>query len=167
MFRIRAEAEKGHKDRLLPMAPEFAEFLQATPENEHDGFTFNPLSVRPGNGRLLLDAVSRIISDIGKAANVKVAESKRGKVKYAIAHDLRRAFGFRWSQRVMPAVLQQMMRHESIQTTMEFYVGRNSEAAAEAIWSALANIPANTSPKPAEPHQEEKPQTLSDSRLME
>ena len=28
-FRVRAEAEKGYKDRTLPMAPEFAEMLQS------------------------------------------------------------------------------------------------------------------------------------------
>lgn len=148
MFRIKAEAEKGHKDRLLPMAPEFSEFLRTVPEDERAGFVFDPMTTRSGNGRLTFATVSEAICEMGKVAKVKVAENKKGRVKYASAHDLRRAFGFRWSQRVMPAVLQQMMRHESIQTTMEFYVGKNSEAAAEAIWSALANTLANTSQKP-------------------
>ena len=31
MLRIPAESEKGGKDRLLPMAPEFADFLQRSP----------------------------------------------------------------------------------------------------------------------------------------
>ena len=65
---------------------------------------------------------------------------ERGKVKYASAHDLRRSFGFRWAMRVMPPVLMQMMRHESIQTTQQFYVGRNAEMAAEAIWDTGSNV---------------------------
>jgi hypothetical protein len=39
------------------------------------------------------------------------------------------------------------MRHSSITTTTEFYVGRNAEATAEACWDALANTSANTAPE--------------------
>jgi integrase len=42
--------------------------------------------------------------------------------RYATAHDLRRAFGTRWSKRVMPATLQKLMQHASIETTMRYYV---------------------------------------------
>ena len=99
----------------------------------------------------------------GLERGMKFAKQQRGRVKYASAHDLRRRFGFRWSQRVMPPVLQQMMRHESIQTTMEFYVGKNSEAAAEAIGSALANTSANTAPDSAATHTEAHPATCEES----
>ena len=44
----------------------------------------------------------------------------------------------------MPPIIQQLMRHESIDTTMRFYVGRNAEAAADALWQAVANVSANT-----------------------
>jgi hypothetical protein len=44
------------------------------------------------------------------------------------------------------------------------YVGRNSEAAAEAIWSALANVLANTSPKPNSVSAETNPATSYESR---
>lgn len=47
--------------------------------------------------------------------------------KYAGAHDLRRAFGTGWSKRVMPAVLKQLMRHRSVETTMKYYVERNAD----------------------------------------
>ncbi len=118
------------------MAPEFAEFLESVPEGQRTGFVFNPLPLSPRNGRLKPERVSRVISKIGKAAGVKVGE-KNGKVKYASAHDLRRAFGFRWAMRVMPPILQQIMRHESIQTTMDFYVGKNAEAAADVLCDAV------------------------------
>lgn len=42
--------------------------------------------------------------------------------------------------RVMPPVLMQMMRHESIPTTQQFYVGRNAEMAAEAIWDTVSDV---------------------------
>ena len=65
-----------------------------------------------------------IVSDIGKAAGVKVSESG-GKVKYASAHDLRRSFGERWASRVMPNVLQELMRHENIQTTLDVRLAKS------------------------------------------
>jgi integrase len=37
-FRIYAEAEKGRQDRLLPMTPDFAEFLLKTPDHQRTGF---------------------------------------------------------------------------------------------------------------------------------
>ena len=40
MLRIPAELEKGHKDRLLPMAFEFAHLLEAVPESERSGLVF-------------------------------------------------------------------------------------------------------------------------------
>jgi len=83
------------------------------------------------------DTISSIIFEFGKKAGVKVAE--RGpKLKYASAHDLRRAFGFRWSARVMPPVLQHLVRHECILTTMTFHIGRNAEVTADAFREAFA-----------------------------
>ena len=142
MFRIQAAAHKSRKDCILPMAPEFAEFLMQTPEDERSGYLFTPRSCRHTGKRLRLDTVSKLISRVGRAAGIKVAEREKNGdvlVKCASAHDLRRAFGFRWSNLVMPAILQQLMRHESISTTMEYYVGRNAEAAADVLWEAVGN----------------------------
>jgi hypothetical protein len=36
----------------------------------------------------------------------------------------------------MPPVLMQLMRHESIETTMRFYVGRSVQATADVVWEA-------------------------------
>ena len=63
-------------------------------------------------------------------------DHRTGKVKYATAHDLRRSFGERWSTRLMPQTLMQLMRHESIDTTMRYYVGRNANTTADAVWEA-------------------------------
>lgn len=66
--------------------------------------------------------VSKIVSKIGKAAGVKVYVNPKDpeNVKYASAHDFRRAFGVRWAARLMPAQLMELMRHESIETTLRF-----------------------------------------------
>ena len=34
----------------------------------------------------------------------------------------------------MPTVLMELMRHESIDTTLRFYVGRNAQATADVLW---------------------------------
>jgi len=132
---IAAEGQKSHKSQTLPIAPEFAAMLEATPQAQRTGFVFNPLS--GGNRRASREVAIRTISDIGEAAGIKTWTNPRTKaVKFATAHDLRRAFGLRWSSRVMPAVLQQMMRHATIQTTLKFYVGRDAQAAADVIHEA-------------------------------
>ncbi len=145
MFRVQPGAEKAGKFRMLPIAPEFAMLLAAVPEDARYGYVFDPQSPE-GLERLSSGWVSKRISLMGELAGVKVAERTgrdaegrpRSKVKYASAHDFRRAFGTRWAQRVMPVVLMELMRHESIQTTMEFYVSRNAAETADVIWRAVA-----------------------------
>ncbi len=123
LFNIPAEHQKNFKDQLLPIAPEFVEFLSETPVTDRTGFVFNPPSIS-GRKRIGRQGAIKVISDIGKAAGVKVHEDANSrKVKYASAHDLRRAFGERWAPRVMPTTLQLMMRHESIETTLRFLRG--------------------------------------------
>jgi integrase len=61
---------------------------------------------------------------------------KTARKKYASAHAFRRAFGDRWARRVMPPVLMQLMRHESIDTTMRYYVGRSFQATVDVDWEA-------------------------------
>ncbi len=82
----------------------------------------------------------KLISKIGKRALVVVAGDLRNpdNVKYASAHDLRRAFGERWAALVEVHVLRELMRHESLETTMRYYVGRNAARTAEAYHAAWA-----------------------------
>ena len=134
MFVIPGDKQKSGDDELLPIAPEFAEMLLAVPSTARTGRVFK-LGRRDSASTPKLLAVSRIVSEIGKAANVVVNKSPE---KFASAHDFRRAFGERWSTRVMPATLQQMMRHADISTTMKYYVGRNSQKAAADIYAAFA-----------------------------
>lgn len=142
MLRIPAELEKGNKDRLLPLAPEFADVLLAVPKALRTGYVFNPKPLRADKQgqRLGQQQVERTITLAGKSAGIKVAERAKGdvlKVKYASAHDLRRSFGDRWAARVMPQVLMELMRHESIETTLRYYVGRNAQQTASVLYDAV------------------------------
>lgn len=159
MIRIQAASEKGRKFRLLPITPEFAAFLQQTPPDDRRGFVFNPITVprgrRSGTHRPTAGHVGKVLCKIGEKAGIKV-----GTNKFASAHDFRRAFGFAWSKRVMPKVLQELMRHESIQTTMQFYVGNLAEDAADEVWKAaqaydIGNTSGNTA-TPEVPDTSEK-----------
>lgn len=112
--------QKNRQALTYPVVDEFAEFLLQTPERERKGFVFNAMGQ---NGKLSrrVDTVSTWIVNIGKAAKVKVDE-KGGSEKFASAHDIRRAFGTRWAKIVPASLLQQLMRHSNIETTMAFYV---------------------------------------------
>lgn len=146
MMRIRAESEKGNKDRLLPIVPEFAEFLKAIPKEQRTGPVFDPLPERSNGKRMTALSISKKVAKFGKKANVSVSDDT-----YASAHDLRRSFGERWSVDVMPQTLMELMRHESMETTLKFYVGRNAEKTADTLYkvaeaklrSTLRSIPEN------------------------
>lgn len=78
---------------------------------------------------------------------------------YAERHgtQLTECFGF-GQDGLMPPVLMQLMRHESIQTTQEFYVGRNAEAAADVVWEAFDGLK-NQVQVSCRHHQENYPHT--------
>ncbi len=136
-FRIAAAAQKARRDERLPMTEDFYRLIMQTPEAERVGRVFK----LPAVGK----QVCRIVAAIGKRAGVVVATvEKRKRVdgklvtttgkKYATAHDLRRSFGTRWAKRVMPAVLQRLMRHAEIATTMKYYVTIDADAVADEVW---------------------------------
>lgn len=117
---IDGDNQKNRQALTYPVVDDFAEFLLQTPENEREGFVFNAMG-QNGKVSRRVDTVSTWIVDIGKAAKVKVDE-KDGSEKFASAHDIRRAFGTRWAKIVPASLLQQLMRHSNIETTMSFYV---------------------------------------------
>ena len=170
MVEIPGTLQKSGKDQLWPMPPELWDLLSIVPEGKRKGRVFklagvvNPKSPWAGSrGGSIghIDWVSHVISRIGKKAGVKVdSKQKRNprtgileeRVKYASAHDLRWSFGFRWSRLVMPAQLRELMRHEDIGTTMQYYVGRDAQRTAEAVWDAYeqaGNTVANSQPSPS------------------
>jgi integrase len=129
-FRIYAEAQKSRRDERLPMTPDFAEWLLTTPEAERAGRVFKLNGLQTGKP-ITPKRICRLVSKFGKAAGVVVNKADG---KYASAHDLRRSFGTRWAKRVMPAVLQRLMRHASIDTTMAYYVTMGADEVADELW---------------------------------
>ncbi len=144
MFRIQQEADKGFEARTFPIAPQFVEMLLSIPEDQRTGYVFNPLSKEGTrhNG----EVISRLITRLGREAEIRVGGTD-DKPKFASAHDFRRSFGTRWASKATPAILQQMMRHAEISTTMGFYVTQNAETMADAIWSAFGATSGTTAPE--------------------
>jgi len=191
VFRIYSEAQKSNRDQLLPMTPDFACWLLETPEADRVG----PVFRLPG----LVDGIpvqaaraGEIIRRIGAKAGVvvdrearwvneKVIDSKTGKPtgerrrvlkevpKYASAHDLRRAFANRWAPRVKPVVLQKLMRHADIQTTLKHYVDLDVDDMAEELWTSWGqgSVPAgpcgNTSGNTATNQEDSQKRALRNS----
>lgn len=118
-----AEGHKSRKDDLVPITPDFYAFLVATPERERIGKVFPMGCAR----RRVVDT----LAEIGSA----VVVSDTGKT--ATAHDLRRSFGTRWALKVHPIVLQRLMRHADIQTTMTYYVHLDADAVSDELWKPL------------------------------
>ena len=121
---------------MLPIAPEFANF---SAEDNARGKVWTRVQARGRAGTsetLTIVRVIKVMAIIGTKSAVVVGVNQKGRKKYASAHDFRRAFGDRWALRVMPPVLMQLMRHESIETTMRFYVGRSVQATADVVWEA-------------------------------
>lgn len=135
---IPGEIEKGNRDRLLPLTPDFQAFLADVPV---EGVTGRVFKVCP-DFRTAKHTVSKIVSRIGKQAGI-VVNSRSG--KYASIHDFRRSFGERWAMRVTPQILMQLMRHENIETTMRYYVGRNALRIAEELKTRFGVDSGNTS----------------------
>jgi integrase len=143
-FRIDAAAQKARRDERLPMTEDFYRLLMETPEAERVGRVFK-LDGLKTRAPITPKRVCRIVSKIGKTAGVVVAtKEKRKRVdgklvattvkKFGSCHDLRRSFGTRWAKRVMPAVLQRLMRHAEIATTMKYYVTMDADSVADEVW---------------------------------
>jgi integrase len=95
-----AEWCKSDADSWLPLHPDLAAVLK---------------SLRQGPGRVFrlsasANEVSRTFTAIAKAAGVPIT-----------LHDLRRSFGSRYATKVPAPVLQRLMRHSDIRTTLTFY----------------------------------------------
>jgi integrase len=141
-FRIYAEAQKARRDELLPMTPDFAQWLLQTPEPDRHGRVFKVNGLQTGKP-ITPKRVCRLVSKFGKAAGVVVNKADG---KFASAHDLRRAFGTRWARRVTTAVLRQLMRHASIDTTMAYYVSIGADEVADELWGKFGVIEGQNGP---------------------
>lgn len=161
-FAIPAESQKSNQCKLVPMTPDFAMFLMETPKRQRHGHVFDPLALLAVHGkgdktvgRMKRNAVGKLIGRIGAKAKVivdwKYPQGTKPKDRktvekqpvFASAHDLRRSFGSRWSQKVMPAVLQELMRHSDVKTTLRYYVGQNADRTADLLWEQYSKRESN------------------------
>ncbi len=128
-----ADAQKSGRTQHVPLAPEAVELLE--PIRRARGYVFSP---RTKLGAVMArdhQRAGKIIAKIGAAAGV-VTDPAKGQT--ATAHDLRRSFASRWSKRVMPAVLKEIMRHADIQTTMSYYATQSARTTAAELWAVAA-----------------------------
>jgi len=134
MMFIPGRLQKGGKDTITPLTPDFVALLRETPEAERTGFVFDPAPLRGGD-RPDYRWVGKIIGEIGKTSGVAVKRDK-----HPTAHDLRRSFCFRWAQRVLPQQLRKLARHATVQTTLEYYAEADAEMTADAVGAAVARF---------------------------
>ena len=123
--------QKSQRAQTMPITPDFGRWVLRR-RRDPSGFVF-PLSKLRYRDVRNVNATSKTISAIGEAAGIVVNEGTEKK-KYASAHDLRRSFGLRWSARLMPAELKQLMRHADIATTMKFYAIADALSFGERLW---------------------------------
>lgn len=139
---IPSRLQKGRRDTVTPLTPDFAALLAETPPEARRGFVFNPQG--KSGERPSQRATEATVRAIGRKSGIVV---KRDPTEYVSAQDLRRSFCFRWSMRVLPQVLMTLARHRSVTTTLTYYAQADAETTAEAVWAAvagLANASANT-----------------------
>ena len=118
---VPAKFSKAWEDQWMPLHPELRAALLAMDRRE-DERVFWFRSQYGENKEIKRRGVSRAISDFAAKAGVRLGLQK-----------LRRGFGCRLASKVPAAVLQRLMRHASIKTTMEFYASAEDAALREAI----------------------------------
>jgi len=157
---IDSDDQKNRTTIEYPVVDAFAEFLLRTPPEHRTGVVFAPQGSRKVVSRRV-DTVSDWIVAIGKKAVVRVdmktVVTTDGKTEqkpmYASAHDFRRAFGARWAKILPPMLLKDLMRHASVSTTEQFYVGVNAKSTVQAMrkyLKASGEVTHAVTPKPTE-----------------
>lgn len=123
---VPAEFSKSKKDGYVPLDPQLRQALESMPKNGRRVFRFDDRS-----GRLLtVNGVSERVTYLAKKAGVRLDFKA-----------LRRGFGCRYASRVPAQVLQKLLRHSNIRTTLTYYV--NLDDAVDA--AILGPAPCDTS----------------------
>src|SRR5262249_28242953 len=109
---------KSVEDQWIPLDPELRQALLALPRHGRKVFSF--VSAQTGKPIANSTLTCRVIA-LARRAGVKLS-----------MHTLRKGFGCRHTGRVSAHVLQRLMRHANIKTTMDYYANID-EAVEEAI----------------------------------
>jgi integrase len=127
---------KAVEDQWVPIDPALAEVLQALPRHGKKVFRFLGRGGRP----LTPCSVSWMVTQLARRAGVKL--SMKG---------LRKGFGSALAAQTSAHVLQRLMRHASIQTTLDYYANVD-EAVEQAILGRRCNTLRNSqAPAAGEP----------------
>lgn len=125
-----AEFVKAVEDQWVPLDPVLRATLEALPRNGKRVFEFvDPRTRRP----VTADAISFRIVRLARQAGVKLN-----------MRALRRGFGCRYAGKVSAHVLQRLMRHADIKTTLGYYANID-EAVEAAVLGTERNTLRNTS----------------------
>jgi integrase len=126
-----AEVVKAVEDQWVPLDPKLWKALDALPRQGEKVFRFDAIDGR--GDRLLTDiTVSSRVRKLAQSAGVKLTMKS-----------LRRGFGCRYAGKVPAQVLQKLMRHASIKTTMDYYANVD-DAVMEAVLGPERNTSRNT-----------------------
>jgi integrase len=123
-----AEFAKSVEDQWVPIDPELRLVLEALPREGAKVFRF----VRKDGQPITACTLSWRVIDLARAAGVKLT-----------MHTLRKGFGCRYAGKVPAQVLQRLMRHSDIKTTMGYYANVD-DAVMEAVLGPNRNSPRNT-----------------------
>jgi integrase len=105
---------KAVEDQWVPLDPVLRAALEKLPRQGSKVFRF----IGPNGLSLSTTAISDRVVALAKRANVRLT-----------MHSLRKGFGCRYAGKVPAQVLQRLMRHSNIKTTMDYYA--NIDAAVE------------------------------------
>jgi integrase len=122
-----AEFVKAVKDQWVPLDPELRAALEALPRQGAKVFRFVDSRGRP----LTVNGVSQKVADLAQKAGVRLTMKSP-----------RRGFGCRYAGKVPAQVLQKLMRHANIKTTMDYYANVD-DAAMEAVLGRQRNTSRN------------------------
>jgi integrase len=145
-----ARLVKAVEDQWVPMDPDLRAALEALPRQGGRVFHFVREDGRPAADITVSARVRRLAREAGVKLTMK---------------SLRRGFGCRYAARVPAQVLQRLMRHANIKTTMDYYANVD-EAAMEAVLGRKRNGLRNSGePRPSvgAPRNEESPTPPSTS----
>jgi integrase len=129
-----AEFAKAVADQWIPLAPQLRQALEALPREGPRVFRF----VNRRGVPILTASVSLRVIKLAKRAGVRLT-----------MHSLRKGFGCRYAGKVPAQVLQKLMRHADIKTTMDYYANIDA-AVEEAILGGECNSTRNSGPAAGE-----------------
>jgi integrase len=121
---------KGKRDQWVPLDPELQAALEALARRGAHVFHFTTFGGRPMSMKTMAGRVIRL--------------ARRAGVKLTM-HTLRKGFGCRHAGRVPAQVLQKLMRHANLKTTMDYYANVD-DAVMDAILGPGRNTSRNSTP---------------------